>query len=145
MPPNTQAYEIQIYQNGRWEFDSYFSDRDLVLSEAERMGASARFSGVRVLEETHNDETNRTDCKVIFSRLAKNVGPNADWRERAQRSPSGGAAAAVAGEPRRYAGPRFSAQPRKRANLLVLIAVASGIVLAGIAAIIVIREIAGIL
>ena len=43
-----QAYEIQVYHNGRWEFDSYFNDRELVMSEAERMGGSGRYSGVRV-------------------------------------------------------------------------------------------------
>lgn len=139
MPQNTQAYEIQVYQNGRWEFDSYFNDRDLVLSEAERIGFAGRYSGVRVLEETYNDETNKADCKVIFSRLSKMAGPNGDWRERAQRSSSAGGS-----EPdRRYNGPRQAAQPRKPANLLVLVAIASGIVLVGIAAIIVIRQLAG--
>ena len=139
-----QAYEIQIYHNGRWEFDSYFNDRDLVLTEAERMGVSGRYSGVRVLEETYNDETNKSDCKVIFSRLAKNLGPNADWRERAQRhGPSGNADGA--GEPaRRYAGPRAAAQPRKRTNPLALIALTVGLVLAGIGIIIVIRQLAGV-
>lgn len=134
-----QAYEIQVYQNGRWEFDSYFNDRDLVLSEAERIGFAGRYSGVRVLEETYNDETNKADCKVIFSRLSKVSGPNSDWRERAQRSNSNGGGETE----RRYAGPRQAAQPRKPANLLALVAIASGIVLIGIAAIIAIRQIAG--
>jgi hypothetical protein len=140
MPQNVQAYEIQIYQNGRWEFDSYFNDRDLVLSEAERIGFSGRYSGVRVLEEIYNDETNKADCKVIFSRLSRPSGPNADWRERAQRT----GPAHNGDEPqRRYTGPRQAARPRKPANLLALVAIASGIVLVGIAAIIAIRQIAG--
>jgi hypothetical protein len=141
MPQNMQAYEIQVYQNGRWEFDSYFNDRDLVLSEAERIGFSGRYSGVRVLEETYHDETNKADCKVIFSRLSKISGPNSDWRERAQRSGPGHGGSS---DPeRRYTGPRQAAQPRKPANLLALVAIASGIVLVGIAAIIAIRQIAG--
>jgi len=142
-PQGMQAFEIQVYHNGRWEFDSYFNDRDLVLSEAERIGVSGRYSGVRVLEETFNDDTNRADCKVIFSRLAKTAaGPNVDRRERPQRA---GPAASSEEPGRRYVGPRQAAQPRKRANLFVLVAIASGIVLVGIAAIIAIREIAGII
>lgn len=140
-----QAYEIQIYQNGRWEFDSYFNDRDLVLSEAERMGGSGRYSGVRVLEENYNDETNKTDCRVIFSRLAKNLGPNANWRDRVQKTPAaGGADAGVEPGGRRYVGPRSVAGPRKRGNAFLLVAVAIGLVLAGIGVIIAIRNLAGI-
>jgi hypothetical protein len=138
-----QAYEIQVYQNGRWEFDSYFNDRDLVLSEAERIGVSGRYSGVRVLEETYNDDTNRSDCKVIFSRLAKTAtGPMPDRRDRPHRT---GASIGYDESGRRYAGPRQAAQPRKSTNLLVLVAIAAGIVLVGIAAIIAIRQIAGMI
>lgn len=139
-----QAYEIQVYHNGRWEFDSYFNDRDLVLSEAERMGVSGRYAGVRVLEESYNDETNKSDCKVIFSRLSKMAGPNSDWRERAQRQPAASASGDGAIDAtRRPAGGRGPARPRKGLNLFGLVAVAVILVLTGIAAIIVIRELAG--
>ena len=32
-----KTYELQVYQNGAWKFDSYFDQRDMVLSEAERI------------------------------------------------------------------------------------------------------------
>jgi len=66
------AYELQVYQNGGWQFDSYFDNRELVLSEAERLDAAKRYLGVRVLEEIYNEEKQSSSYKTIFSRLRRN-------------------------------------------------------------------------
>ena len=41
------TYELQVYQNGGWQFDSYYDSKDLVLSEAEITKAREGSSGER--------------------------------------------------------------------------------------------------
>lgn len=65
------AYELQTYQSGQWKFDSYYDDRDLVMSEASRMDHSGKYMGVRVLEETFVEETQTAKYATIYSRLKK--------------------------------------------------------------------------
>jgi hypothetical protein len=133
------AYEIQVYQNGKWEFDSYFDDRDLVISEAERLDGAGRYSGVRVVEEIYSEETNKSETRVIFSRLKK-----APARRAASPPLTVGAARGDPEVQPRYTGPRSAPAKRKGAHPMLLIAVALGIVLLGIGAIIVIRQLAGV-
>lgn len=66
------AYELQVFQNGGWQFDSYFDSRDLVISEAERLDSAGRYLGVRVLEEIFNEEKQSSSYRTVFSRLKKN-------------------------------------------------------------------------
>ena len=66
------AYELQVYQNGGWQFDSYFDDRGMVISEAERLDAAGRYLGVRVLEESFNEQKQSSSYRTVFSRLKKN-------------------------------------------------------------------------
>jgi hypothetical protein len=67
-----KTYELQVYQNGGWQFDSYFDNRDLVVSEAERLETAARYLGVRVIEETFNEDRQASTYSTIFSRLKQN-------------------------------------------------------------------------
>lgn len=142
MPATVNAYELQVYQNGKWEFDSYFDDRDLVLSEAERIEGAGRYSGVRVLEEVYSEETNRTETRVIFSRLKKAPG---SMPPRSSGPPLTVGAARGEGEMRsRYPRSRPQSAPHKGTSPLLLVAMAIGIVLLGIGAIIAIRQLAGV-
>lgn len=61
-----RAFEIQVYTSGRWNIDSIFDDRDLALHEAKRMDTSGRHVGVRVVEETYDEEQDRTSSRTIF-------------------------------------------------------------------------------
>jgi hypothetical protein len=135
------AFELQIYQNGQWQFDSYFDDKDTVVSEAERMNASGRYSGVRVLEETYKEGSNACEYHVIFSRLGKDSGAS-NWRDRYQSAGSTAKPADDEDVARRLK-PKHRPQPRKKSSPIGLIAVASVIVLLGIAAVIGLRSIAG--
>jgi hypothetical protein len=142
------AYELQIYQNGQWQFDSYFDDRDTVVSEAERMNGSGRYAGVRILEEVYNENKNACEYHVIFSRLGKDNSPGGDWRDKYQGMASQPKAAADRGAAKR-AQPRQRSLPdvrkaKKGASPVVLIVVAVVLVLAGVGAIITLRTFAGI-
>ncbi len=46
--------------------DSVFNDRDLALFEAQRMDLARRYSGVRLIEETFDEETQQSSIRTIF-------------------------------------------------------------------------------
>lgn len=62
-------FEIQVYKSGNWNVDSYFDDRDTAMSEAERLNGSGKHPGVRILQEDYDEKTNTSNYRVIFSKL----------------------------------------------------------------------------
>ena len=78
-----RSYEIQVFKAGKWEFDSYFKDRDSAMFDADQLAADVRIEGVRVLKENYDEESNTAKCDVIFTRLRNKNGPG-DWRQQAQ-------------------------------------------------------------
>jgi hypothetical protein len=69
------SYEIQLFKRGKWEFDSYFDDREAAMFDADRLAADLRIQGVRVLKENYDQKSNVATCDVIFTRLRKESGP----------------------------------------------------------------------
>lgn len=61
-----RAFEIQTFQSGKWHIDSIFDDRDLAMSEAQRMDECGRYLGVRVTEEIFDEATDHTITRTIF-------------------------------------------------------------------------------
>lgn len=61
-----RAFEIHIYQNGKWKTDSSFDDRGLAIHEARRIDAGGRYLGVRVVEETFEEGTQQVSSRPIF-------------------------------------------------------------------------------
>ena len=66
-----RAYEIQLFKNNKWEFDSYINDRGTAMAEAERLLATNRHEGVRVIEEEYDPATNRSKCNILLSQKRK--------------------------------------------------------------------------
>ncbi len=79
-----RSYEIQVFKAGKWEFDSYFKDRDSAMFDADQLAADARIEGVRVLKENYDETSNTATCDVIFTRLRNKNGPG-DRRKKAQK------------------------------------------------------------
>ena len=137
------TYELQVYQNGSWQFDSYYDDRDLVLSEAERIDAAGRYLGVRVLVEKFNEERQSSSFSTIFSRLKKNDligGP----QSQGARAGTAGSAASGAGK-RSSDGARTGTRKSKKAggNVTLLLMAGIAMVVIGIGMILVLREFSG--
>ncbi len=152
------TYELQVYQNGSWQFDSYYDDRDLVLSEAEMIDAAGRYLGVRVLEERFNEERQTSSYATVFSRLRKNdeIGGSPSRDARAGTAGAAGAAASGASErssggartgagERKSGGARTGARKSKKAggNVTWLLMGGIAMVVIGIGLIIVLREFSG--
>jgi hypothetical protein len=60
------SYELQTYRTGAWKIDSIFDDRELALFEAKRMAESRRHSGIRVVQEEFDEDTNETATRVLY-------------------------------------------------------------------------------
>lgn len=75
------VYEIHTFRDGAWKIDSVFDDRDLAVLEAQRVERTNRYSGVRVVEETYDQATDRTVTRTIY-RSSKVDRPNAEALQR---------------------------------------------------------------
>lgn len=76
-----RAFEIQVFNAGKWNIDSIFDDRELVMHEAQRMDKSGRYVGVRVVEEVYDEATDYTSSRTIF-RSSRADDANAERLER---------------------------------------------------------------
>lgn len=86
------VYELHTLRDRAWKIDSVFDDRDLAVLEARRIERSKHYSGVRVLEETVDQATNRTVSRTIY-RSSKIETPPAEGHQRRPQSASLGSAA----------------------------------------------------
>ena len=135
------TFELQTFQAGKWAVDSYFDDRDLAMSEAEKLDVSGRHSGVRVLQEDFEGDNNRSSVRVIFSKLKGSDNADDDWRVKIQRTSQKASADRADGA--RGARPRRRPQKSKsNSNLYLVISIAIVILLAGVAAMVGLQEFA---
>ena len=81
MAKSLVAYEVHTFQGGNWKIDSFFDDRQLAVATAERLRESDRYSAVRVVEESYDNETKESLTRVIFSK-SKVDGNNVEARKR---------------------------------------------------------------
>lgn len=136
------TFELQTFHAGKWDVDSYFDDRELAMSEAEKLDVGGRHSGVRVLQEDFGDDSNRSRVRVIFSKM-KGSGENGDddWRVKIQREKqrASGMRGGDDGEIRTKRRPR---QQKSKSNVYLVISIAIIILLAGVAAMVGLQEFA---
>lgn len=135
------TFELQTFHAGKWDVDSYFDDRELAMSEAERLDVSGRHSGVRVLQEDFDDDSTRSRVRVIFSKMKDSGGGDEDWRVKVQRNSqrTSGMRGGGGGEIRARRRPN---QPKSRSNLYLVISIGIVILLIGVAAMIGLQEFA---
>ena len=133
------TFEIQVYKSGVWNVDSYFDDRDIAMSEAERLDVSGRHAGVRLLQEDFDETSNRSKCRVVFSKMRQSE-ESQDWRVQAKRASMVRTSAAKGGTAR----PRRNRTSRSKSNASIYIGliVAFMVLIAGAAAMIGLQEIA---
>jgi len=127
-----RSYEIQLFKGGKWEFDSYFDDRDSAMSDADQLAADVRIQGVRVLKENYDQDSNTATCDVIFSRKRNNRDPG-DRRKTTQKmARSNPRPTGAEGVPRRSAR-RKKVQKKSRSPVKALVAFALILLIGGIA------------
>ena len=138
------TFELQTFQTGKWAVDSYFDDRDLAMSEAEKLEVSGRHSGVRVLQEDFEGDDSKSRVRVIFSKMKGSSTNDDDWRVKVQRKSqkaSGGRGDSEGG----MRSKRRPNQPKSKSNLYLVISIGIIILLAGVAAMVGLQEFAKII
>lgn len=60
------VYEIHTFRDGIWKIDSVFDDRDLAVVEAQRIERGHRYSAVRVVEESFDQVTERSNTRTVY-------------------------------------------------------------------------------
>lgn len=135
-----KAYEIQTFQEGKWKIDSVFDDRDLALFEARRVDEGNRYAGVRVIEEIYDEASDLTTTRTIFR------GSRADRNERARKAAAASRNAARAPraatkDPTRRA--RAAAKPTAT-SFMIPILILSVLVIAGLAALFGLQQLAAL-
>ena len=134
------TFEIHVYKSGVWNVDSYFDDREIAVSEAERLNTSGRYAGVRILQEDYDDVSNKSTCRVVFSKM-RQTDDNQSWRvgaKRASMARAGPDRSAAAARPRRSR----SSPKSSNKSLYIGLVVAFLVLIAGAAAMIGLQEIA---
>lgn len=52
--------------DNQWTLTAVFEDIELARHDATRLDESKRYSGIRLIEETHNEATGKTETKTVF-------------------------------------------------------------------------------
>lgn len=83
---NLIVYEIHTFNAGTWKIDSVFDDRELAVQEAERLARTQRYSEVRAVEESFNEDTQRSSTRTIFREAQEKAVTKVDRSEEALAS-----------------------------------------------------------
>ena len=132
-----KAFELHTYTGGKWKIDSVFDSRELALHEARRVDEGSRYSGVRVIEENHDDSTDLTTTRTIFrggtvERLEQaGYGKTSGKQHPTVRH---GAASLEAGEN------RLPRKNKSSANIVIPVLVLSVLIIAGLTALVGLQE-----
>ena len=65
---HTVSYELLSFRGGNWVIESIYDNRDVALQEARRLLAGRHQTGVKVIEETYDADTDNTTARIVFSR-----------------------------------------------------------------------------
>ncbi len=63
------SFEVYTLKSGQWLLDSVFNEKQDATTEAWRILNIGRFDGVRVIQESYDDATNKAITTNIFNRL----------------------------------------------------------------------------
>ena len=133
------TFEIQVYKGGIWNVDSFFDDREIALSEAERLNDTGRHAGVRILEEKYDESSNIARYRVVYSKL-KNSGASDDWRKQARQTSK--ISSSSNNRARKRTVQRKAKSQKNKGGFYMSLIVAFVILIAGVAAMIGLQEIA---
>ena len=69
MMVKTVSYEIHSYKSGNWTIVGIQDNKAEAIHQARQLLASKSQQGVKVIEEKHDDETDRTTSAVVFTEI----------------------------------------------------------------------------
>lgn len=81
------VFEIHTFREGVWKIDSVFDDKDLAVTEAQRMERAGRYSAIRVVEESYDEATDKGNTRTVY-RSTKVDRINTESAERRKAPPT---------------------------------------------------------
>jgi len=140
------SYELQTYSGGVWKIDSIYDDREIAVFEAQRLHASNRFAGIRVVEEKFDRTANKPAARVIF-RASKTEAENSRTLEQQKTTRQEvQAARKAAGVGERKSSGQRPAEPPKNSGLGVvpLILILGAVILGGLFLLVAMQSMLGV-
>ncbi len=62
------SYELLSFRGGSWVIEAVYDAKEVALQEARQLLAGRHQTGVKVIEETYDDDTDDTTARIVFSR-----------------------------------------------------------------------------
>ncbi len=92
------SYEVLSTRGGEnWIIQSVYDDRDVALYEARSLLENRHLKAVKVIQETYDDETDRTISRTIFNEARGAAKAKAKAKPQAQEEAANAPAAAAVG------------------------------------------------
>jgi hypothetical protein len=63
----SRSYEVMSFREGNWTIQAVYDDRATAVFEARRLLGGRHEKGVKIIEETYDDETNETKARIVFN------------------------------------------------------------------------------
>jgi len=64
---STKSFEVYAYKAGNWNIDSVYDDKQQALHEARILLESRHLTGVKVIQETYDEESEKSSSMVVFN------------------------------------------------------------------------------
>ncbi len=61
------SYEVMSTRGDNWTIESVYADRDVALYEARSLLENRHLKAVKVIQETYDDETDKTIMRTVFN------------------------------------------------------------------------------
>ncbi len=95
------SYELLSFRGGSWVIEAVYDAKEVALEEARRLLAGRHQTGVKVIEETYDADTDNTRARIVFSRQKNEEKPKQKSRKEDEEKSKTDAAAAHAAQKKR--------------------------------------------
>ncbi len=115
-----KTYELHTFKDQIWKIDSVFDNKEIALQEARRAQSANRYNTIRVVEEHHDEVSNKTATRTVFRADGGNkpTGPRPQTYKMGQRPTQ--KTGDVGSEPANWQIKRPPAQKVKKSNKIIL-------------------------
>lgn len=79
MPANETFFELRIRAKGQWRTLGTFDDANAAIAEAIRLRRTLKYSGIRVTEESYQNNSGKFASRVVYRYSHKTRQPGAGW------------------------------------------------------------------
>jgi hypothetical protein len=86
MPANDTIFELRVRAKGQWRTLGTFDDANVAIAEAIRLRRTLKYSGIRVTEESYQNNSGKFASRVVYRYSHQTRQPGMRWPAAAQES-----------------------------------------------------------